>query len=139
MEVVPLALEEVLPLRRAVLWPEKPLDFCRVSGDKHAEHFGIKLDDHVVCVASVFLSGREARLRKFATAKEYQGRGMGSKVLQYLIQRYRQKDYQQFWFDAREEAIPFYQKFGFAIHGARFYKSDIAYFKMAKSLSNAPI
>lgn len=134
IKVVTLSVEQVLPVRHAVLWPHKPQIFCQLKEDQQGEHFGVELEGQVVCVASVFTNSREVRLRKFATLENFQGRGIGSTVLQYLIGHYQEKGFQYFWFDARETAIAFYQQFGFAKQGSRFYKSDIAYFKMAKIL-----
>lgn len=41
---------------------------------------------------------------------------------------------QYFWCDARESACRFYQRFGLQTEGERFYKSDVAYFKMGVNL-----
>jgi len=39
-----------------------------------------------------------------------------------------------FWCDARESAIGFYRRFGLQADGERFYKSEVPYFKMSKSV-----
>jgi predicted GNAT family N-acyltransferase len=39
-----------------------------------------------------------------------------------------------FWFDARETALEFYKKFEFQTEGERFFKGDVAYFRMSKQL-----
>ena len=134
MEVVPLTVEEVLPIRHRVLWPDKPISFCRVPEDDNGKHYGVKLDGLVVCVASVFIMNGEARLRKFATIEEFQGRGIGSFVLKHIVEECQKLGVKVFWFDAREEAIPFYSKFGFITEGEKFHKNGIPYFKMVKSL-----
>ena len=134
MEVVPLTVEEVLPIRHRVLWPDKPISFCRVPEDDNGKHYGVKFDCSVVCVASVFILNGKARLRKFATMEEFQGRGIGSFVLRYIVEECQKLGVKVFWFDAREEAIPFYSKFGFTTEGDKFYKTGIPYFKMVKSL-----
>lgn len=38
------------------------------------------------------------------------------------------------WLDARESAVEFYRRFGFAVLGERFYKKDVPYLKMDTEL-----
>ena len=134
MKIASLTLEEILPIRHRVLWPDKPISFCRVPEDKQGSHYGVRLNGSVVCVASLYTEHGQARLRKFATVEEHQGRGIGSAMLKHLIQESRNLGLSVFWLDAREEAINFYLKFGFVIDSERFYKSGMPYFKMSKPL-----
>jgi len=87
-----------------------------------------------VCAASVYLDGMNARLRKFATLPEYQGQGLGSKVIGHVIGQLQSLKVSYFWCDARTSAEGFYQKFGMKTEGAEFDKSGIAYYKMAVKL-----
>jgi GNAT superfamily N-acetyltransferase len=86
------------------------------------------------CVASLYVNNKSDRLRKFATLQTYQGKGIGSFMLNYLIDKLNVLDIDYFWFDARESAVEFYCKFGFNTQGHRFYKNNVAYFKMYMSL-----
>ncbi|WP_335338403.1 GNAT family N-acetyltransferase [Agarivorans gilvus] len=92
------------------------------------------MEGALVCVASVYIDAGSARLRKFATLEEFQNRGIGTALLQHMIEDSKSLHVKKFWFDARESAIEFYRRFGFSMEGGRFFKSEIAYFKMAKSL-----
>ncbi|MDN3650908.1 GNAT family N-acetyltransferase [Reinekea marina] len=134
MEIRAISWEQTLPLRQSVLWPNKPSEFCHVEGDSGAMHFGAFTNDQLVCVASVYLDANKARLRKFATHTEYQGQGIGSKMLTYILHSLKDTDAKVFWCDARESALGFYQRFGMRQCGERFYKADITYFKMEVSL-----
>ena len=134
MKVERLTTEDVLPIRHQVLWPDKTLSFSKIENDEDAEHFGIRIDGEIVCVASAFTKGSEIRLRKFATLPEFQRKGIGTFLLNYLIDLYTEKGFVVFWFDARESAISFYEKFGFSTEGEKLYKSDVPYFKMVKFL-----
>lgn len=137
IQVEALTIEDVLPVRHKVLWPHMQIDFCRVDDDDEGQHFGVKMDGNVVvCVASLFTEsgGKIVRLRKFATLAEYQGKGIGSLVLQHLVTYSKEKGATLFWFDARESAIQFYGKFGFSVEGERFYKRNVPYFRMSQSL-----
>ncbi|REG86956.1 GNAT family N-acetyltransferase [Marinomonas pollencensis] len=133
MYIQQVTTEEVLPIRHQVLWPDKLPSFCEVEGDDSATHYGAFIGDTLVCVASVYRNGHEARLRKFATLPEYQGRGIGSQVIEYLVDDLKFAKVNYFWCDARATARSFYQKYGLCVEGEEFQKSGISYFKMSVS------
>ncbi|TBR41418.1 N-acetyltransferase [Marinomonas agarivorans] len=128
-------LNEVLPIRHQVLWPDEPMENCIVSGDGTALHIAGYLGDEIVCVASIYQeeTGR-FRLRKFATLTQYQSQGIGSKVLNFIIAELKQKQAISLWCDARETAMPFYQRFGFAAISGRFIKKNKPYYKIECAL-----
>ena len=130
MKIVELNWTDTILIRHTVLWPNEQPEFCKVEGDEHALHFGIEIDEKLVCVASIFRDGDSVRLRKFATLVEHQGKGVGSYMLRHLISEMRHKGMTYFWFDARETALNFYERFGFKVTGDRFYKHSVPYYKM---------
>lgn len=130
MDIQAISWEQTIALRQSVLWPTKPPEYCHVEGDHKALHFGVFVNGSLVCVASVYLQAGKARLRKFATQADYQNQGIGSQLLGFIISSLKETDVKVFWCDARESAISFYQRFGMQPYGERFYKADIAYFKM---------
>ena len=130
MEIRSISWKQTIPLRHSVLWPMKPPEFCHIEGDHDALHFGAFTNDELVCVASVYLKSNKARLRKFATNADYQNQGIGSQMLGYILQSFKNTDTKIFWCDARESALSFYQRFDMQPYGKRFYKADVAYFKM---------
>jgi len=117
-----------------VLWPDKDPEFCHVPGDEGALHFGVFIESMLVCVASVYPSKKNARLRKFATLKEFQGRGIGTKLLNYIFESLNENRNIKFWCDARESAVEFYERFGMSKEGGKFYKYNIPYYKMSKMI-----
>ncbi|MFB9217833.1 GNAT family N-acetyltransferase [Vibrio sinaloensis] len=131
-----ISAEQTLPIRFAVLWPHKSIDYCRVDDDEFGEHYGAFINDELVSVASVFTHNRVSRLRKFATLQDYQGQGIGSQLLTAILEDVRQKHCTLFWCDARETAASLYQRFGLEPQGERFYKGEVAYFKMVLSLND---
>ena len=135
MEIRRIQWQETIALRHAVLWPDRPPEFCHVEGDEGAWHFGAYLPEGLVSVASVYPEGRSARLRKFATATGFQGRGIGTRMLSHILSDLRSKGVSCFWCDARESAIGFYQRFGMKPEGDRFYKGEVPFFKMSVALS----
>ena len=130
MKIKRIALQDAVNIRHKVLWPDKEPSYCIVEGDDDAWHFGVIFDNRLVCVGSIYIEATIARLRKFATLHEYQGLGVGSFMLNYLIRELKNRDISHFWLDARETAVGFYQRFDFSVSGERFFKSEIGYFKM---------
>lgn len=134
LEILQIKWEQTISIRHEVLWPNKNIEFCHVNGDKDALHFGAFMDTKIICVASIFIDGKHARLRKFATLKKYQNRGIGSKVLNFILDTLKKKGITYFWCDARKSSIDFYKNFGLKPEGVEFYKSDIPYYKMYRYL-----
>lgn len=134
LDIVKIDWQQTITIRHQVLWPDKKPAFCIVEGDQQAIHYAVKVNEQLICVASLYHDGLSTRLRKFATLSEYQGQGAGSLMLRFILRTLKEAGKTYFWFDARESALPFYQGFGFDIEGKRFYKSGIAYYKMARHL-----
>jgi len=135
INIQPISIEQALPVRHQVLWPSKPVEFCRVEGDDGARHYGAFASGQLVCVASIYICQDVARLRKFATLADFQGQGIGSAMLKHILGQLRQQGVACFWCDARETALGLYRRFGMQSEGERFYKSEVAYFKMALDLA----
>ncbi|OBT13871.1 GNAT family acetyltransferase [Vibrio sp. UCD-FRSSP16_10] len=136
MQIRNITADTTLPIRHKVLWPNKPIEHCKVENDDEGLHFGVFENDQLVCVASVFIINGEARLRKFATLQAYQGRGLGKAMIQHILTDLKHRKVTLFWCDARESAIGFYTQFKMSKQGERFYKSDVSYFKMAVTLEH---
>ena len=128
--------EQTLDLRQQVLWPNETKEFCKVPGDENATHFGAYFNDSLIGVASIYDSEGGIRLRKFAVDKAHQGNGVGSAMLDHIINEVKKTEASSFWCDARESASSFYNRFGLLIEGERFFKADIPYFKMILSLNH---
>ncbi|MFM2668399.1 GNAT family N-acetyltransferase [Vibrio mediterranei] len=128
-------LEQVLPIRQHVLWPDLPIESSLVEGDNGAIHIGASVGNKLVCVASIFIDGNQGRLRKFATLPDYQGQGIGSQVIEFVLNMLERQNIEVFWCDARESALDFYKRFGMVIEGDIFYKKGVAYKKASLVLS----
>jgi len=138
MKIVEISWEATIDIRHAVMWPNKPREFCHVTGDERALHFGAFIDSNLVCVASLFLEGDSGRLRKFATLEAMQGQGIGSQMLTHVMQEAQRRGITYFWCDARESAVEFYSRFGMSVEGENFFKAGQPYFRMGKEL-NEPL
>jgi len=133
LTIVKLSANETLSLRHTVLWPNEPLDFCKVEGDEDALHYGIEHDRKLICVASIFITGNSARLRKFATLVEFQGQGIGSFLIEHILLVLQEKNIKTFWCDARQKASSFYERLKMKSKGEVFYKADIPYIVMERT------
>ncbi|NQY64467.1 MAG: GNAT family N-acetyltransferase [Alteromonadaceae bacterium] len=134
MDIRAIEWEEALPVRHEVLWPNKAVLFCKVDGDEIANHYGVYIEEKLVSVASVYIEDNMARLRKFATLVEFQGDGLGTTLITYIINVLKSVGIEYFWCDARTTAIGFYRKFNMVPQGAEFNKSGVLYVKMKVQL-----
>ena len=136
--------EETYPLRHAVLWPDKPLDFVKIDNDADGHHYGAFQNGELVAVISVFVDGRTAspgranpgrsRFRKFATRPDCQRQGIGTLLLNRVIADARQAGATLLWCDARLDAADFYRRFGMEAVSEVFYKGPIPYAKFSLTL-----
>jgi GNAT superfamily N-acetyltransferase len=128
--VGPATFEEVFPVRRAVLRPTLPPSQSRYAGDDHPSvaYVAGRLDGRIVSVATVFPepcpwqaaapdADRHWRLRGMATVDGQKGKGVGAAVLRAAIARAASGGAVLLWFEAREEAVPFYIRHGFRQEG----------------------
>jgi GNAT superfamily N-acetyltransferase len=137
MEIRPIPAAATFDLRHRVLWPDKPAAYVQLPDDEDGLHFGAFEDGVLVSVVSLFGEGDEARFRKFATEPAWQGRGIGSALLRHIMYEAARRGARQLWCDARQATAGFYQKLGFAVDGAPFYKGPIPYVRMSRGLLDA--
>lgn len=132
--IVTITPEETYPLRHAVLWPDKPLEYVRIENDHEGYHYGALRDDALVAVISLFVNGRESRFRKFATRPDCQRMGIGTLLLNHVIAEARRMNATTLWCDARLDAADFYRRFGLEPVSEVFYKGPIPYAKFSLTL-----
>ncbi|WP_417819442.1 GNAT family N-acetyltransferase [Terasakiella sp.] len=135
-----ITTKETYNIRHRVLWPDEPIEYCMMTEDDTAHHFGGYIDQKLVCVASLFPDGEmKVRLRKFAILPHMQKKGLGSKMLKEIQTFLSETKISTLWCDAREAALPFYIKNGFLPYDDVFYKNGIPYQKAEyKVLPEAP-
>lgn len=73
IEITTISWQETMVIRQQVLWPNHPVEFCRVEGDESAWHFGAYDAGLLIGVASLYPNGSSVRLRKFAVIDSHQG------------------------------------------------------------------
>lgn len=142
MDIRKIDWQQALPIRHHVLWPDKAITFCKVEGDELGKHYGVYINNEIVSVASIYIEKSDteggpmsARLRKFATLVSFQGQGIGTELISYIILQLKSLGVRVLWCDARKTAIGFYQRFGMVQQGEEFDKSGVLYFKMKVTLT----
>lgn len=131
---------EALPLRAAVLRPGKPVEAAVFPGDEKSDSFhlgafltspgkaGLALLGKPVAVASFFHNAHpelketaQYQLRGMAADPVCRGRGAGRMLLLFALNLLRKDHIGLLWCNARETAVPFYEKSGFRQHGNPFF------------------
>lgn len=118
---------DVRPLRRRVLRAGRPAVESSYPYDDLPEalHAAAFAGDTIVGVATVYpepYDGRSDawRLRGMAVDPTYQGRGVGSRVMELVMQELRSRGVELLWCNARTVALPFYLRHGFVTIGDEF-------------------
>jgi GNAT superfamily N-acetyltransferase len=117
-----ITCQQTYAIRKAILWPNGP------DGLPSTQHLGLYDGDLHFGVISLFTTddGR-MQFRKFALLEDYQNKGAGSKLLSHVIDLAKAQNISLLWCNARVDAAPFYQRFGFSFETKSFFKSDIEY------------
>jgi GNAT superfamily N-acetyltransferase len=153
VHILPITAEDTYPLRHQVLWPHKSLSAVHLPSDSTSIHLGAFADEEIgssakhspIGVITICLSKREnklplpteeveAQFRKFAVAPEWQGRGVGSKLLEHAAVVARDAGARTMWCDARTSALPFYQRCSMQTEGSPFMRKEVEYVKMRRVL-----
>ena len=124
-----ISAKDVLKIREDVLWPGRPekcvVDIDHDVGTVHLGGFTADNCD-LMGVVSLYLSGENSstQFRKFAVREEYQGKGIGSQMLE-AIKRYAARGGSKtLWAHAREHQEFFYTRRGFVRCGDPFQKYE---------------
>ncbi|HEU4495867.1 MAG TPA: GNAT family N-acetyltransferase [Flavobacterium sp.] len=129
-----IAAAETFPVRHPVLRPGKDIETCHFQGDNLAstKHFGFYIDEELAGIASLFQSATplisehdQFQLRGMAVLPDYQKQGIGEALVKFAENDARSRNGKIIWFNAREIAVPFYEKLGYQIMGAPFLIENI--------------
>ena len=136
-------LDEIFNLRHKVLRQGKPLESARFEVDEKpaTRHFAVRdeQDKVVVCITAAQSSWENEpawQLRGMATDPEYQGKGLGRLLLEFLEKELSADSFaNMMWCNARKTAFVFYEKCGWEYASDEFEVPGIGpHKKMKKSL-----
>ncbi len=100
-------------------------------------------DHHLVCmdgheVIGVILLRRAGpnvvKMRQVAIAEEWQYKGVGTQLMAFAEDFVARNGFRRIEMNARDTAIPFYEKLGYAVMGEEFMEVGISHHKMFKEL-----
>jgi hypothetical protein len=120
---------DVLAIRNEILREGKlELEQCRFAGDDNPDsfHLGYFTGGQLICVASFHpqdyseFTGRGYQLRGMATLSNYQGKGLGTQLVNFAIVYLRGQKINYVWCNARKVAVSFYSNVGFEIVSKEF-------------------
>ena len=123
MEIKNINASDTWKIRHEVMWPDQPFEFVQLEEDNLGIHFGVFEDDKLVSIVSCFMEEKEMQFRKLATLEEYQGKGIASHLLKYILEFAKEKGVEKVWCNARSNKKSFYEKFGMTDTGKYFSKS----------------
>ena len=127
--------EATRELRFRVL--REPLGFSRsdvvVEGEDESLHLAAVADgDVVACVMLTPIAPRRGKLRQMAVHPSQQGLGLGRALVLHLEQALSAAGFDEIELHAREHAVGFYEKLGYAPEGDAFVEVGIRHFRMRK-------
>ena len=124
MRVVEVEVGRTRPLRAKVLRPGLAVDRVGFPGDDDPGTFHLAAvddTDTVVGIVSLIPDGAAGvRLRSMAVDPALQGSGVGRLLIEAAVERLRAAGAQRVWCNARDPAIGFYERLGWAVTGPGF-------------------
>jgi len=130
--------KQAVQLRENIL--RKPLGLKTttkdIKNDCNEIIFGVFFNNSIIGVTHLVpLIDCHFKLRQMALAEKFQGKGIGKKLLKYVLKYAKEKKLKTIFLHARENAIPFYEKSGFQCYGISFKEVGIAHKKMKITIS----
>lgn len=132
------AFDEAVRLRYEIL--RRPLGLEYTSEQIAAEWS----EHHLVCFSPDFevmaylnlspLDEKVVKMRQVAVSARLQRRGVGAGLVKFSEEFARERGFEKMTMHARETAVPFYKKLGYAVVGGQFEEVGIPHFKMEKKL-----
>lgn len=128
---------ETVRLRDIILRKPLGLEFTKEELLAENDQFHLALFDGketLACLCLVKVSDAEVKMRQVAVANNQQGRGLGKKLVRFSEEFSKARGFTLMSLHARETAIPFYKKIGYATIGAPFMEVGITHYRMERNL-----
>jgi GNAT superfamily N-acetyltransferase len=137
-------VEQIFPsltwrIRHIAMYPDHPLEFVKLDNDFDGIHFGIYLNHELTGVVSLFTQGEVGQFRKLAVLPEAQSQGLGTELMQYLIDFCKVQKLSLLWCNARANAKEFYFRLGFKETDQTYTASGFDFVRMELELDNSKI
>ncbi|MCC9066490.1 GNAT family N-acetyltransferase [Flavobacterium piscisymbiosum] len=136
MEIKAIEASQTWQIRHEVMWPDEPFEFVQLEEDNLGLHFGVFDQEKLVSIVSCFIVDDEMQFRKLATLEEFQGKGIASQLLNYILKLAKEKNLNKMWCNARTSKKTFYEKFGMKDTHKTFVKANQKFTIMEILLEN---
>ena len=115
----------------------QPLGSEVLADEDQAIHAIAVEDNEVLGVARMHESAeKQGQVRCVATATAAQGKGIGRAIMAYLEDQAKAKGWTEIVLEARENAVPFYQRIGYTIFAESYLLfGEIQHYRMKKALN----
>jgi N-acetylglutamate synthase-like GNAT family acetyltransferase len=115
----------------------QPLGSEVLADEDQAIHAIAQEDGEVLGVARMHESAeKQGQVRCVATATSAQGKGIGKAIMAYLEDQAKAKGWTEIVLEARENAVPFYQRIGYTIIAESYLLfGEIQHYRMKKALN----
>jgi GNAT superfamily N-acetyltransferase len=129
-----IAAKETFSVRLPVLRKGKPIESCRFEGDdlETTQHFGLYLSQELVGIISLFKKNNttfseknQYQIRGMAVLKNHRKKNFGKALIIHSEEECKNQGIDLIWFNARMEAIGFYEKMGYQKEGIPFDIPDV--------------
>jgi GNAT superfamily N-acetyltransferase len=109
--------------RRMLLGPSRP---AVLAGDELSGtfHLGVEDGEDLVGVATFVPGDAGVQLRGMAVDPAVQGLGVGRLLLDAALERLRAAGVGRVWCNARDTAVPFYERLGWRVTGPGFVHAE---------------
>ncbi|MEK8180564.1 GNAT family N-acetyltransferase [Flavobacterium buctense] len=124
-----ISAQETYTVRHPVLRKGKQIESCHFDGDDldTTSHFGLHENDQIKGVISLFENNnplfedkKQTQIRGMAVLENNQGKGYGRLLVEHSEKILKTQNTPLIWFNARINAVGFYQKMGYQIIGNSF-------------------
>ncbi len=130
-----------LELRDAVLRRPlgRQLSAKDTEGEESAYHLGCSVGGRLVaCLVLIPRAGDDVHMRQVAVAPDVQRQGIGTALVIRAETLARKQGLRRMVLNARETAVPFYEKLGYARCGPRVDIVSVPHWEMEKHLDDDP-
>ena len=144
MEIKKINSIDTYPVRHEVLRKGKPIETCQFKGDddENTVHFGLYQNERLIGIISIFKEKNDLfsetnqfQIRGMAVLEEFQGKGFGAELVKEAENHCISLNTALIWFNARENAVPFYKKLDYTILADSFLITDVGiHFAMYKKI-----
>jgi len=103
------------------------------ENDPRAPHALVTtLDGQPIGTGRLLMHGESAQIGRLAVLPEWRGRGVGTSIMNCLVDEARCRGARRAFLHAQTTAVPFYERSGFKCEGEEFLEDAIPHYRMSR-------